>query len=161
MSRGQYLTSVASSVPFDNSTNTWIANNVQAAIEEAPIHLRETEVNATGTITAGTGSDTLMTGMTLTPAAGTYLCFFSCDINSTAAGNATSVSVYVGGTQKASSLRKVVPGDGGALSGAARVCVAINTEVTVNGSQAVEVRWSASSGTNTAAARSLNILRCL
>lgn len=161
MSRGQYLTSVASSVPFDNSTDTWVAENVQAAIEEAPIHLRATEVNATGTITAGTGSDTLMTGMTLTPAAGTYLVFFSCDVNANAAGNATSVSFYVGGTQKASSLRKIVPGDGGALSGAARACIAINSEIAVNGTQAIEVRWSSSAGTNTAAARSLNILRCL
>lgn len=124
--------------------------------------ISNTEVSATASATAGTGADALLTGMTITPVAGTYLVWFSCDINSINAGNAISLSLYVGGTQKADSIRKVVPFCGGTLtSGSARCGVAINGLVTVNGSQAIEVRWSASAGTNTAAARTMNLLRVL
>lgn len=122
--------------------------------------ITHSEVSATASITAGTGADTLMTGMTLTPVAGTYLAVFSCDIDCATTGAVTSVSIYVGGTQKADSLRKVAPFDGGALSATSARCgVSTNGYVTVNGSQAIEIRWSASTGTNTAAARTLNLLR--
>lgn len=121
-----------------------------------------TEVSATASTNAGTGADTLMSGMTITPVSGTYLVFFSCDINSNTAGAAISVSIYVAGSQKADSLRKVIPFAGGTLtSGSARAMASTNGVVTVNGSQAIEIRWSASSGTNSAAARTMNILRVL
>ena len=119
-----------------------------------------TEVSSTVSATAPTGADTLLAGMTITPAAGTYLVWFSCDINSANAGVTVSVSIYVGGTQKADSLRKVVPFAGGTLtSGSSRVGVSTNGLVTVNGSQAIEIRWSTSSNAPTAAARTMNILR--
>lgn len=122
--------------------------------------ISNTEVSATGTVTAGTGADTLLTGMTITPVSGTYLAWFSCDLNCSTAGAATSFSFYVGGSQKADSLRKVAPFDGGTLSaGAARCGVAINGLITVNGSQAIEIRWSASNGTNQTGPRTMNILR--
>lgn len=117
------------------------------------------EASATGGITAGTGADTLMTGMTLTPLIGTYLVWFSCDINAPNAGSVISVSIYVGGVQKTDSLRKVEPFSGGTLTtGSARGMACTNGLVTVNGSQAIEIRWSASAGTMTAAARTLNIM---
>lgn len=124
--------------------------------------IQNTEVSATATATAATGADALMTGMTITPVAGTYLVWFSCDLNSANGGAVVSVSVYVGGTQKADSLRKIEPFSGGTLtSGSQRVGVAINGVVTVNGSQAIEIRWSTSSNAPTAAARTMNILRVL
>ena len=151
---------VAKSVPFDNATNGFNSTNVQDAIEESVNFSYSLEATATASVTAGTGADALLTGMTLTPPAGDYLVWFSCDLNSSTVGAATSFSLYVGGTQKADSLRKVQPFDGGTLSaGAARCGVAINGKVTVNGSQAIEVRWSASGGTNAAASRTMNILR--
>lgn len=118
------------------------------------------EATATNTITAGTGANTLMSGMTLTPPAGKYLVLFSCDCNSSTVGAATSYSVYVGGSQLGASLVKVQPFDGGTLSaGAARCAVGINIIATVDGTQAIEIRWSASNGTNQSAARVLNLLR--
>lgn len=162
MSSHPYVTQtqVASSTPFDNSTNGFVANDVQAAIEEASFELIDSEITATASATAGTGADALMTGMTITPAAGKYIVWFSCDINAINAGAATSVSIYVGGSQIAASLRKVVPFCGGTLtSGSARCGVAVHGTVTVNGSQAIEIRWSASSGTNTVADRTLTTLR--
>lgn len=118
------------------------------------------EVNATASATAGTGADALLTGMTVTPVAGSYLVWFSCDINSVTSGVVVSVSIYVGGSQKADSLRKVMPFAGGTLTaGSQRTGVETNGLVTVNGSQAIEIRWSASAGAPTAAARTLNYLR--
>lgn len=122
--------------------------------------ISNTEVSATASATAGTGADTLLTSMTITPVSGTYLVWFSCDVNSATSGVVVSVSIYVGGVQKADSLRKLMPFAGGTLTaGSQRIPVSTNGEVTVNGSQAIEIRWSASAGAPTAAARTMNILR--
>lgn len=148
---GEAVLGAVAGAPLSADANSLLASGIS-----------NTEISATGGVTAGTGADALMTGMTVTPVAGTYLVWFSCDINSANAGAATSVSFYVGGSQKADSLRKVVPFCGGTLtSGSARCGVALNGVITVNGSQAIEIRWSASSGTNTVAARTMNILRVL
>lgn len=135
--------------PLSTDSNNQVTSGINAI-----------EVSGTASITAGTGADALMTGMTITAVAGTYLVVFSCDLNSATAGAATSFSIYLGGTQVPQSIRKVAPFDGGTLSVAAARCgVAINALCTVNGSQAIEIRWSASNGTNTAAARTLNMVR--
>lgn len=154
-----YITPVAPGIPYDNSTDGWVANNVQAAIEEAPIHLRAGEVSSTATYTTTT-TDALITGMTVTLVAGTYLVWFSCDANVSTAGAAVSASYYVGGVQKADSLRKIVPFDGGLGSvTAARGAISINGLITVNGTQAIEVRGSSSTAGQTLATRTLNWLR--
>lgn len=154
-----FITPVAQGIPFDNSTDGWVANDVQMAIEEAPIHLRAGEVNSTVTYTTTT-TDALVTSMTITPVAGTYLVWFTCDASCTTAGAAVSASYYVGGVQKADSLRKVVPFDGGLGSNAsARGAIAINSLITVNGTQAIEVRASASTAGQTIASRTMNWLR--
>lgn len=154
--------SPAQGIFFDNSTNSYIATDVQAAIEEAGsgVHLQDGEVSATASTTAPSGTDALMTGMTITPVSGTYLVWFSCDINSPTAGAVVSVSIYVGGTQKGDSLRKVMPFAGGTLTvGNQRAFTGTNGRVTVNGSQAIEIRWSTSSGTITTSDRTMNTLR--
>lgn len=151
---------VASSVPFDNSSNGFVATDVQAAIEETSNFLTVVEVTATGNTTTTSGTDALMNSMTRTPIAGTYLVLFNTDINSNAAGSAISLSYYVGGVQVASSLRKTSHFDGGTLSaGSARAVSSLQSVIAVNGSQAIEVRWSTSGGTATAAARSLITIR--
>lgn len=122
--------------------------------------ISNTEVSATASATAGTGADALLTGMTITPTAGTYMIWFSCDLNSATSGVVVSLSIYIGGSQKADSLRKIMPFAGGTLTaGSQRSAAAIQGLVTVNGSQAIEIRWSASAGAPTTAARTMNILR--
>lgn len=119
-----------------------------------------TEVVATGTTTRSSTTDALMAFMTTTPAAGTYMVLFNTDIESNAAGAAISISYYLAGVQIASSLRKIIPFDGGALSAtAARGIAALQDLITVTGSQTLEVQWSISSGTATAANRSLILMR--
>lgn len=122
--------------------------------------ISHTEVTATASATAATGADALMTSMTVTPVSGTYITMFDADLNSGTSGAVVSVSIYVGGSQIAASLRKVMPFAGGTLTaGSQRVAIATHSTVTVNGSQAIEVRWSTSSGAPTTAARTLTILR--
>lgn len=154
-------TTVAAAVPFDNSTNGFTATDVQAAIEEATTHLSATEVTASGTITTTSATDALMTSMTMTPVAGTYLFLFNTDVISNNFNCTVSFSFYVGGVQTAITLRQVVPFDGGSLGGTtARDCVQLQSLITVNGSQAVEVRWSRTTGgTATSSNRSLIRLR--
>lgn len=148
---GEAVLGAIPGAPLSSDANSLLTNGISAS-----------EANSTAGATAGTGADALMTGMTLTPVAGTYLVWFSCDINAPNAGSVISVSIYVGGVQKADSLRKVEPFAGGTLTtGSARGSVVTNGEVTVNGSQAIEIRWSASAGTMTVAARTMNILRVL
>lgn len=156
------VSDVASSVPFDNSTNGFIATDVQDAIEEATHKLVHYEVSATASALAPTGTNTLINSMTISPAAGTYIVWFDCDINSGSAGAAITCSIYVGGVQDVSSVRKIVPFSGGTLtSGSARGIMALHCTVVVTSGQAVEIRWSSSNSGPTAAARTLTLLRIL
>lgn len=152
---------VARSTPFDNTSNSFVAAEVQSAIEEAKNSLTYTEVTADSSTTTTSGTDSLMNSMTITPTvAGSYLVMFSTDINSNAAGAAISTSFYLAGSQIANSLRKIIPHDGGALSaGAARGIMYIQKIVSFSGANTLEVRWSTSSGTATAAARNLVVIR--
>lgn len=116
-------------------------------------------VSSAVSATAGTGADTLITGMTLSPTAGTYLALFNTDVNVPTSGTAVQASFYVGGTMTPTSQRKIVPGDGGLLPGAARAMLVLQDLFVVTSGQAVEVRWSASGGTNTSALRSMILIQ--
>lgn len=117
------------------------------------------ETNATAGATS-TVADAVMTGMTTTPVAGTYMVWFSCDLNSAAAGVVVTVQIYVGGVANAGSQRKIMPFAGGTLtSGSQRVGCATQCVVVVNGSQAIETHWSSSTAGATVAGRTMNWLR--
>lgn len=111
---------------------------------------------ATGTtLTASAvAADTLMSGMTLTPAAGTYLVWFTGDIATSTNGTVATMSVYSGGTLATSSERPF-------SRGAQAVTASFDAvaRVTVNGAQAIEGRWRVTGGTGTNTRRSLAILR--
>lgn len=154
------ITQTATSTPFDNATNGFTSTDVQSAIEESSHKLSSFEATATASASAPTGADTLIAGMTLTPVAGTYIAWFSCDINSAVAGAVITASLYVGGVQSATSQRKVEPFSGGTLTtGSARGALALQGTVTTTAGQAIEVRWSTSNAGPTAANRALTILR--
>lgn len=118
-----------------------------------------TEVSATADATTTSTTDVLMTGMTITPVAGSYLVWFSGGVDHSAQSVAVVVSIYVGGVQKADSVRSPVPRFNGLGANTLTPIVAINGEVTVNGSQAIETRWKVASGTGTVHQRTMNILR--
>lgn len=117
-------------------------------------------VATTNTTKTGT-TQTVIASMTLTPSAGTYLVIFSSTISSSAVDATITLSIYSGGTQVTNSIRTCKPNftTGILLSASMPLPVSIQCEVTVNGSQAIEARWSTSSGTATANQRSLNIVK--
>lgn len=155
-------TEVASSIPFDNTDgNGYVATDVQAAIEESNKHLLAIEVSATASTTVNTSTDTLMNTMSVAASPGTYLVYFSCDLSSPTAGAVVSVSIYQNATQVPQSLRKIMPFTGGTLTtGSQRVGCSTNGLITLTAGS-IEIHWSTSSGTITAAARTLNLLRIL
>lgn len=152
-----YSTQVAASVPFDNATNGFTATDVQAAIEE--VRSNATEVSATADTTTTSSTDTLMASMTITPVAGKYLVSFNTTVDHSAQSVAVVSSIYVGGSLKTDSVRSVIPRFNGVGANSLSPCVSITGIITVNGSQAIEIRWKVASGTGTAHQRTLNIVK--
>lgn len=149
----------ALATPFDNSTNGFVATDTQTAIEEVKTFFSSQEVSATADTTTTSSTDVLMASMTITPVAGTYLVWFSTTVDHSAQSVAVVVSIYVGGTLKTDSVRSPVPRFNGIGANSLSPCVNTNGKVTVNGSQAIEIRWKVASGTGTAHQRTLDILR--
>lgn len=118
-----------------------------------------TEVSATADTTTTSASDTLMASMTTTPASGTYLVWFSTTVDHSAQSVAVVISIYVGGVLKTDSVRSPVPRFNGIGANTLSPMACTNGVVTVNGSQAIEIRWKVASGTGTAHQRTMNILR--
>lgn len=140
---GQLLTATSSTVA------TW----------QNPITATNYEAIATASATITT-TDALLTSMTATPIAGIYLVIFSSDFNSANSGIVITLDCKVGGSAVADMQRKFMPFAGGTLTaGSQRVFAGTNGIVTVNGSQAIEIFCSTSSGTVTSAARNLSIVR--
>lgn len=150
---------VAASVPFDNSVNGFIAENVQTAIEESKNTASTTEVVATADTTTTSTTDVLINSMTITPVAGDYLVWFSTCVDHSAQSVAVVVSLYVGGSLIVDSVRAPVPRFNALGAQSLNPCVAINGKITANGAQAIEVRWKTASGTATAHQRNLMIVR--
>lgn len=117
------------------------------------------EASATVDVTTTSTTDVLVTGMTLTPPAGTYLVWFSGGADHSAQSVAVVVSIYVGGVLKTDSVRSPVPRFNGVGANTLTPIAVTNGRVTVNGAQAIEIRWKTASGTATMHQRTLNILR--
>lgn len=116
------------------------------------------EVSATAAATTGSGTDVLMTGMTITPVSGTYLVVFSCFVNSSTDGAEITASIYVGGSRVTYTERDSTPrGVFGAGTDAS--VIATNCIASVNGSQAIEIRWRRTAGTATVNNRTMNLIK--
>lgn len=114
-------------------------------------------VSSATTTTTSSTSDILVTGMTITPIAGSYLVFFQSSISSSSGSANTFFSVYQGGV-KVNASEVVVRQN----STANILTVAlVGIPVTVNGSQAIETRWRTSTGTATlkASGRFMTIMK--
>lgn len=136
------------------------ATSSTTAVWASPIVGTHSDTTATANATTASGTDAVITGMTVTPTVGTYLVMFSAAINSNNAGSTQTISFYVGGVQRADSVRKISPFDGGTLSALNASCgVAIQGIVTVTGSQAIAVEWSTNGGTAICGPRCLSIVQ--
>lgn len=105
--------------------------------------------------TATTTSTTyvLATGMTITPAAGTYMVWFTASVANSSSNDAVYAAIYKGGTVEAASERQIETKSAGDIGGVA--CVA---RVTVTGTQAIEGRWRVAASTGTILERTLAII---
>jgi len=116
--------------------------------------ITQQEISATSNTTTTSSSYVLLSGMTVTPAAGTYLCFFSTTLHTS---NLTVISAYftfyLDGTQVTHTERRID------TYASYDIPVATQGIMTVDGSQAIEVRWRRTGGTNTAYQRTLNIIK--
>lgn len=122
--------------------------------------LTVTQATASADTTTTSTSQVLINGMTLTPAAGTYMVWFSTSVDHSNQVTAITTSIYVGGVQNTGSIRSVMTRTN--ALGANTLTASMSTgeaTVTVNGSQAIEARWSTTAGTATAHQRTLTILR--
>ncbi len=116
---------------------------------------------STSTVTNTSGTDSLLSGMTLTPIAGTYLAVFVGTIQQANAGQSVTTSFYVNGTQDANSVVDAAPFAGGTLTaGSASVpWITMGGPYTVNGSQVIQLEWHVSGGTATAQQRQLFLIK--
>lgn len=115
-----------------------------------------TNTSITTTSTSAIGAMTVVaTNMTITPPAGTYLVFYSSTVADSTNNATVSVELYAGDTVVANSVRTVAISPANSFH-----AVGITGyPVTVNGSQAVEIRWRVSAGTGSMAARNLTLLK--
>lgn len=112
------------------------------------------EVVGTSTITTSGTTAVLMTGMTTTPGAGTYLVWFSGDCSHNTNGSTTWMSIYSAGVLVTASERPSPRVN--AAQQNSWCCVA---RVTVTAGQAIEGRWRTTAATATNTRRSLVLVK--
>jgi len=122
-------------------------------------NLTTTEATATATTTTTSTTDVQTDSMTLTPAAGTYLAFFSGSVTNNTRGTSIYTSIYSGGAQVASSEREANVGGDDINTWIGILPFTCIAKVTVNGAQTIEGRWRVSTGTGTMYERTLNLIR--
>lgn len=117
------------------------------------------EVSDTANATTTSNTPALLTTMSITAIAGTYLVWFSSSTTSNGTNCTQTFGLYNNGVLKTDSSRTIQPYDGGTLAATTAIgAVAINGIVTVT-TGAVEIHWSTAGGTATCHQRTLNMLR--
>lgn len=96
----------------------------------------------------------VMDSMTLSPASGTYMVWFNTTVVNTTGNADTYISLFAGGVQVATSERLIEEDNGTNQSIMSTMGV-----ITVDGTQAIDLRWKVSTGTSTAHAKTLMILK--
>lgn len=112
------------------------------------------QATATSTTSTTSSSLTPISGMSITPGAGTYLAWFSSSFYNSGASNAGQIAIFVGGSEQVHSRRWYsVP--------AANVYLVMSTlvYVTVGAGQAIDVRWRTAGGTFYCEERALMLLK--
>jgi len=163
VARADHKHDVTTAVPVDvGSANAeGVATSLARAdhVHNLPLSVLASLLNAsiteaTGDITTTSATDVVATGMSATPAAGTYLVWFGSSMQSSNGAAIMHTSIYSGGTQVAASQRTTdAPGTNEATS---FMTMAL---VTVNGAQAIDGRWRTSAGTATMHERQLALVR--
>lgn len=119
-----------------------------------------TIVTATAAVSTTSATNTVITGMTITPSAGTYFVIYSGSMG-TGSNDSGELSIFVDGVQQTYTIRDTIIQAGGLLGAVASGEWSSTTTgiFTVTGTQAIDVRFRAVSGSLTANERSLTALR--
>lgn len=116
------------------------------------------EVTATTDTSTQDSSYTQLDSMTITPSSGTYIISFSASGNNTS-GNANSIyAIYSAGSKVAHSERQLAWGGGG-HTGDFDAAMHTQAEVTVNGSQVIEIKYAAVTGSFSVHERSMHLIK--
>lgn len=151
-----YVTPVAKSTPFDNSSNGFTATDVQTAIEEAktiaiagPSGLFVSGISSTSTSSTTYGQlDSLTLTATLT---GNWAIFFDCQATATNSNTTTYVSIFINGVQNTISER-FIDGNGNFSLKTSQV-------ISVAAGQIVTIQWKVSAHTASVTGRSLIMIK--
>lgn len=124
-------------------------------------HVHDTVIanyQATATADYAVNGAAVITGMTLTPPAGTYFATFSSSVLLNSSGEGLDYGIYVGGSLQTHTQRSSAAADS---FGTPTDDQALHTQgiFTVNGSQAIDVRVISETGTATIHQRSLILIR--
>lgn len=123
--------------------------------------ISNSSVNATANTTTTSATDVLIASMTLTPAAGTYLVLFNASFTHSANNATITYTIYAAGAAVTGTAMVAEPTIQGGLTPTLPFSQPVSTSgfATVNGAQAIEIRWKTSAATATSGTRILNILR--
>ena len=158
LAKADHIHNIPTASAVSISTSTPNAQGAGANFAKADhthaVSVSNQEATATADDTTTSATDTLMNSMTQTPAAGTYLAIWSGSIlNSANGAERTWVSLYAGGSQVSATERGV------GTAGGAYAPTSTQAVITVNGSQAIEIRWRAAGGTSTVRNRRLTLIK--
>jgi hypothetical protein len=152
------LTQVAASVPYDNTTSGYGTGDVQTAIDALAVALaggiaNYNVVSSTAFATSA-NSDTIITGMTVTPLSGTYAIWYNAENTGSGSGQSLYVTIYKAGVAVSDSLRKSA-----SPAGTHEFTTVTMTIAQFNGSQACDVRVNANATSVVINQKSLLMIR--
>jgi len=137
---------------LNNSTaGTWIYSQTGIGTASGIIHYHVTSSTA---FTTSSATDVVITGFTVTPQAGTYALWANQDSSCTQNNSTITQTTYLGGAAVTDSIRRT-------QSVSANFIFQQTTEtvITVNGSQAVDIRVKTNQGSYTVNGRTLLLIR--
>jgi hypothetical protein len=153
-------TAAASSLTTSSTNTQGSASSFARSDHTHAVSLVNSMVGSTTQISTTSTSYVVMTGQTLTPAAGTYFVKARANITATSNNHVINFAIFSNGTIASDSESTgYVRTGGGFLSSTDIVNMCTDTIVTVNGSQAIDMRWHTDGGTIQAQGYSLFILK--
>lgn len=161
LSRADHIHNVPADTAVGLDTSTLSAEGASSSFARAnhthAISIVNTHIARTATFNITSGTDALVTTLTATPVAGTYLVLISGSADIDAGGSDEAIiSIYSGGTQVTGTERHMQNPSG---INASTMSASAQAVVTVNGSQAIEFRARQSGGTQDLFHATLTILK--
>lgn len=141
-------TAAASSLTTSSTNTQGAASSFARSDHTHAISLIHSRVASTSLITTTSTTYVVLTGQTLTPVAGTYLALARAVVTATSNNRTLALSIFVNGAQVTDSeVTTFVRTGSGFLSSTDILSMNTDAIVTVNGSQAIDMRWLTSGGT--------------